>query len=242
MDLKNFFLSLQYREGLSAKFEKKQVERFFRNRILMPNQMDYISAVGNTEIDFIDGIQQFTGYKDKKFDVFKLMDLIEPQDFENCMTFIDTAFNEAKKIGRKPFSVGATIIYRIKVKGGIRKTVMREATSASIDDNCNMTSHYSIIKDVSHLKLSRPKAWWVSTNGIHKLPLSGCDVKFTKREMEVLEYIAKGLTSKEIAEKLSIAKLTVDKHRENLKAKADVRNSSQLIDFAYSNDLIDLDF
>lgn len=53
----------------------------------------------------------------------------------------------------------------------------------------------------------------------------------TKREREVLQLIAEGLTSDEIGERLHISPRTVDKHRENLKAKLELRNSVELTRF-----------
>ncbi len=51
----------------------------------------------------------------------------------------------------------------------------------------------------------------------------------TRREKEVLELIAQGLTNHAIAEKLFISATTVDTHRNNLLAKFDVKNSANLI-------------
>lgn len=51
----------------------------------------------------------------------------------------------------------------------------------------------------------------------------------TRREKEVLELIAEGLTNAEIAGKLFISVTTVDTHRKNLLAKFDVRNTASLI-------------
>lgn len=53
----------------------------------------------------------------------------------------------------------------------------------------------------------------------------------TEREREVLQLIAEGFTSKEIGTRLDISSRTVDKHRENLKAKLELHNSAQLTRF-----------
>lgn len=55
---------------------------------------------------------------------------------------------------------------------------------------------------------------------------------FTNRELEVLEQVAKGLTTKEIASMLHISLKTVETHRKNLVTKAKVKNTAELI--AYS--------
>lgn len=51
----------------------------------------------------------------------------------------------------------------------------------------------------------------------------------TRREKEVLELIAEGLTNNEIAQKLFISVATVDTHRKNLLAKFEAKNIASLI-------------
>ena len=47
----------------------------------------------------------------------------------------------------------------------------------------------------------------------------------SKRELEVLEYIGEGFTSKEIADFLHISINTVNRHRQNILEKLNVKNS-----------------
>jgi DNA-binding NarL/FixJ family response regulator len=54
----------------------------------------------------------------------------------------------------------------------------------------------------------------------------------TRREKEVLELIAEGMTNNEIAQKLFISSTTVDTHRKNLLAKFDAKNTATLIRMA----------
>jgi len=54
----------------------------------------------------------------------------------------------------------------------------------------------------------------------------------TRREKEVLELIANGLTNNEIAEKLFISTTTVDTHRKNLLTKFEAKNTASLIRMA----------
>ncbi len=48
------------------------------------------------------------------------------------------------------------------------------------------------------------------------------DVDFTFREICVIYFIQKGLTSKEIADELSVSENTIKRHRQNISKKADV--------------------
>ncbi len=60
----------------------------------------------------------------------------------------------------------------------------------------------------------------------------------TRREKEVLELIADGLTNTEIAEKLFLNVTTIDSHRKNMITKFDVKNTAALIKLAVSEKLI----
>lgn len=63
----------------------------------------------------------------------------------------------------------------------------------------------------------------------------------TRREKEVLELIAEGLTNGEIAEKLFVSVTTVDTHRKNLLAKFEAKNTAELVKLAFYHKLIHLD-
>jgi DNA-binding NarL/FixJ family response regulator len=61
---------------------------------------------------------------------------------------------------------------------------------------------------------------------------------FSKREREVLELLATGLSTREIAKKLFITEKTVESHRKHLVEKAEVRNTVELIAYASMRGLI----
>lgn len=58
------------------------------------------------------------------------------------------------------------------------------------------------------------------------------NVRFSRREKEVLDLIAKGLTTKDIAKQLFLSEKTVETHRSNLLAKLNVHNVASLIKVA----------
>ena len=64
------------------------------------------------------------------------------------------------------------------------------------------------------------------------------DSFFTKREKELLPYLADGLNSKEIAGKLFISEYTVINHKRNMMMKTSSNNVTQLISYAYRNNII----
>ncbi|MFQ5415917.1 MAG: response regulator [Myxococcota bacterium] len=62
----------------------------------------------------------------------------------------------------------------------------------------------------------------------------------TEREREVLQRIADGLSSKEIAAVLGVSLKTVDSHRSNLMEKLDIHKVSGLVRFAIRAGLVEL--
>lgn len=51
----------------------------------------------------------------------------------------------------------------------------------------------------------------------------------TAREREILELVAQGLSTKEIASEVSIAPRTVDRHIENARLKLGARNRTHMV-------------
>ena len=64
------------------------------------------------------------------------------------------------------------------------------------------------------------------------------DEIFSQREREVLNHLAKGKSSKEIAESLFITERTVESHRKNMIEKGKVKNTVELIAYASSLGII----
>ena len=64
------------------------------------------------------------------------------------------------------------------------------------------------------------------------------DLQITKREMEVLQLVARGLSNQEIADKLFISKRTVDGHKNNLIVKTGSKNMVDLLVYAIKNRLV----
>lgn len=61
---------------------------------------------------------------------------------------------------------------------------------------------------------------------------------FSIREREVLEWLAKGKSSREIADALFVTERTIESHRKNMIEKAQVKNTVELIAYASSLGLL----
>ncbi len=66
------------------------------------------------------------------------------------------------------------------------------------------------------------------------------DIALTKRELEVLELIAEGLSNNEIADRLFISIRTVDTHKNNLISKTGSKNVVSLLIYAIKNKIVSI--
>ncbi len=67
---------------------------------------------------------------------------------------------------------------------------------------------------------------------------SNIEVRFSKREVEVLQFVCDGLTNNEIGDILCISSRTVDGHRANLINKIGAKNTVGLVTYAIKNKLV----
>lgn len=74
-------------------------------------------------------------------------------------------------------------------------------------------------------------------NGVDPdVPFELCvNKELTSRERQILDSIAQGRTSRQIAEHYNISQWTVDKHRANIKAKLGLRNVAEMVRYAMEN-------
>ena len=63
-------------------------------------------------------------------------------------------------------------------------------------------------------------------------------VRLTPREREVVQLLAEGKTSKEVANKLDISVKTAETHRSRIMAKLALRSVTELVRYAVRNGII----
>lgn len=61
------------------------------------------------------------------------------------------------------------------------------------------------------------------------------NTKLTERELEVMQYIAEGLQSQQIADELNISVCTINRHRENIKAKLSLKTIGEVVNYYLTN-------
>ena len=109
------------------------------------------------------------------------------------------------------------------------KKMMENGASGYVLKNATQEELTSAIETVMKGKT------YLSEEASHTLRKeNGANIVLTRREKEVIELIADGLTNAEIAQKLFISVTTVDTHRKNVLAKFEAKNTAALIKIAVS--------
>jgi DNA-binding NarL/FixJ family response regulator len=116
------------------------------------------------------------------------------------------------------------------VRGFILKDTVETEISAALDAIANGRTFFSA-----------PIADMLAVEYIHQLKMKGLTDSYellTDREKEVLQLIAAGNTSKDVAAILSISPLTAEKHRSNIMEKLNLHNSAELVLYAVRKKII----
>jgi DNA-binding NarL/FixJ family response regulator len=71
-----------------------------------------------------------------------------------------------------------------------------------------------------------------------KVPFSCEPISLSSRELEIIQLIAKGLTSKEMSEKLFLSHHTINTHRKNILKKLEVKGTPELINYAFAMGMV----
>jgi DNA-binding NarL/FixJ family response regulator len=168
---------------------------------------------------------------------------------ESCMAFLnnrqpDVIFMDinlpdksgielCKEVNQKYPSIAIIGLSTFNQQSFITK-MMENGASGYVLKNANKDELLFAIQTVmrGHTFLSHEAALIAEKKVGHGLPF------LTQREKEVLELIAEGLTTQEIADQLFISANTVETYRKNLLLKLDARNVAAMVKIAAKLNLI----
>jgi DNA-binding CsgD family transcriptional regulator len=137
-----------------------------------------------------------------------------------------------------------TIYIRLRNIDDLYKWCMVQYGDRLTDENGNILVGLTIVTDISHIKTEGPTMMSIVDAENEHCQHFYCQAdnqliestkeipKLSVREIEVLNLLAIGLSSKQIAHELSLSIKTVDNHRQNMLHKTKSKSSSELIGFA----------
>jgi DNA-binding CsgD family transcriptional regulator len=216
----------------------------------------YVTGDGNELIvKYIEGnFEQLTGYDKQPYigqsilEFHRLMILAE--DSPVLMSFSQRCFDFLSNIPiDKQSQVKCSFYYNILHKSGRLIPVIQQ-DSIHINPEGIPEYIFSFITDISHLKAKNELMFSIlviDNEGNQQfksfpyqppnLPIKE-EAILTVRERQIINLLAEGMTSKQIALDLGIAFHTVNTHRQNMLAKTGCKSSAELVKYALDHALI----
>jgi len=152
---------------------------------------------------------------------------------------------EATRRIRKDFSNTRIVALSMHSDKYIVMQMLKAGASGYLLKDCSGQDIVTAIRSVHEGKsfLSPEITGVVIENYVQQTSLEAAEepAKLTTKEREVLQLIAEGFTSKEIASHLNIAAKTVDNHRVNVMDKLGIRSVAELTKFAIRHGITHLD-
>lgn len=140
----------------------------------------------------------------------------------------------------------AVYFYTASKKNGDRICIQHQSIPLVFDEQKIPFIFCNIYTDISYLDAANiPQGMMINKftrEVFHINPKSlGLEKKeeiFSNREKDIIKLLTEGLTSRQIAERLSISKDTVRTHRKNILSKAGISNTASLIKFSIINGVL----
>lgn len=227
--------------------EEDNIDHFSKSYInsifLLPNQYAYIINIANGTISAFKHFDQCLGYTNTSFTIEELYGLIHPEDQDEMINIITQAWDFGIKLNfEKPFDTQFIINYRVKQNNGEYSDILRQSSVLQIDKTGRLISTISICSKI--MNLNTKKRIQFKMHGDHAENFIVEQLSFakkqqlTKREIEIINLIAQGFSTKQIASQLGISVLTVETQRKNMLKKYNMHNTFQLVFWAKDQELI----
>lgn len=199
---------------------------FFRKGIILAlNNISFVKVVGEAR----NGQELIEKLKTTSVDIV-LTDIKMPvMDGIKATEIIKTLYPAVKIIAISLY--GDEMYLEKMIKAGVHGFILKNTNTKDLERALNFVKEDKQYFSEEFLPYFTKK--YVSDKS------TNTEIKLTKRELEILQYISQGLTSKEIAKELNISIKTAINHRTNILSKTGAKNTASLVGYAYKNKLID---
>lgn len=183
-------------------------------------------------------ISSVLGYKPEEYDTQTFLRIIHPEDLPYFADFEDTVVNFKMNLPtEKLMKYKSRYDFRMKRADGEYVRMMQQSVTIQIDDDGAVLRNFVVYTDISELKHdNRMSLSFIGLEGEPSFVNVETSGKFipgkeilTEREKEIVRMLSKNLSTKEIAEQLSISPLTVKTHRRNISQKTNTSTVLELV-------------
>jgi DNA-binding CsgD family transcriptional regulator len=237
----DFIDPLSHFGPLILNFEKLAVGRHFWFILDFPEEK-HCAAGGDVE-----HLTPFTRQEFSSLDQWKLHEVTHPDDLQKVLAFSRFWIGLYDRFTSPEVSMSnlkMSLFFRMINAVGEYYWIMVQYPEAILDRKKKLVYGLVLVTDVSHIKNQGEPMMNIlnQTNNICQqffcLNADTCSrtefstYPLTHRERQVLQLLARGLGSKQIASMLAIAVKTVDNHRQNMLHKTGSKSSSELVGMA----------
>jgi DNA-binding CsgD family transcriptional regulator len=219
--------------------------------VVLNNQFFYITDLQSFKNVFIHkNLNHVLGYDPDHFESMEnIYNTIHPEDHNFVLGFSKKTVcysrepNVKSQLIQDPLKIVFSIDFRMRKSDGTYIRVNRLSSCVNLDNQGNMVYAIAIYTNIDHLKKTNNISYsWAGDDlglfSVEDLIKEYPASLFSKREMEVLKYLAEGLEGNAIAKKMNLSGHTVISHRKKMLRKARVKNTTELVHFAVSKGLI----
>ena len=216
----------------------------FESVMNVGSQFLYVADLLRGDIVYVSpSIRHMTGYEPGEVSLDMIYETIHPSDRREAVTATIEAIKTATELDEIiPGQVTAHVNFRFRKKDGSYIMVLRQTSALNVDDQGHLVQSLAIITDIDHLSKGPGVEGKMVENETGKIlyhkKYTEEGSPFSSREKEIIQMIAIGKNSKEIAQQLYISHNTVLTHRRNILSKADLRNTAELLLYSKEHGII----
>jgi len=203
----------------------------------------YVLNWKETKLTYARGIKEMLGYDRDEFTMDLVLNSVHPDDYKFVNRIVKGIVTHSVK--NDIFGEGQylKVTYRLRKKDGTYIKVLRISTPHEIDNQSKLVSNFSLLTDISFISNNDKVDWDLFTND---LDIEGFKQNvfrefldfFTKRELQVINFIKRGFSSKLISKELFLSYHTILTHRKNIMRKSRCHNVQELLEFCRKNGII----
>ena len=214
----------------------------YRNIEVFADEAVYIYSLVDMKICYADGFESLLGYDDKEISMRLLVSITTPDftDFIQEMNNQSLAFILGRQEHLNQYC--CTIESKKYNKQGEEVSLIESVRVYKTKENrvTEVLGRYKLNPRVPNPRL---KYFHASGPGIEELvekmrEFENTELQVNNKQLEILQFLAKGMIVNEIAIRLGMSKSNIEKKIYSLYKKFDVQNQKELIAFAHKNELL----
>lgn len=228
--------------AVSTPLDKPMLDKYLGDLFCVGDFYYYVidfSSFPDLRLSYIDQTaMDFHGLSKDEFTLQKVISAVHEEDMPFCSAceeVVMSFFHQLAKGELLNYKTSYTL--RIKDQSGQYQYMQHQGIPIAVDEAGGMTHAINVHTNISHIK--QESGGMMSLLGLNgRESFVGIDPfnpnfesgnPLTDREREVLDYLSRGFSSKDISKALDISPHTVDTHRRSMLKKLDSANTIELV-------------